>query len=128
MSLNSPVELYIAADPGMMLVVRLTTAGVIARAGLTMDAMDNLKMATEEACNCLIGQENPPERVGLRFSCTNGRLVIAVRALDGGSERGDAGESELEVIRCILGSLADEVSLDVRDGWIRAVELRTALA
>ena len=41
--LNTPVELKVAADPGMMLVIRLTTAGVVTRAGLTIDAMDNLR-------------------------------------------------------------------------------------
>ena len=59
--LNAPVELTVAAEPGMMLVIRLTTAGVVTRAGLTIDAMDNLKIAAEEACSCLIGQENPPK-------------------------------------------------------------------
>ena len=30
--LNTPVELTVAADSGMMLVIRLTTAGVVTRA------------------------------------------------------------------------------------------------
>lgn len=128
MKWNDAVELNLAADAGMMLVVRLTTAGVIARAGLTMDAMDNLKMATEEACSCLIGQKNPPKRIGLRFYCEEDRLKIAVQALDGVDATGSADEDELEIVRCILASLADEVSIDVRNGWIRAVELAAALA
>lgn len=128
MKLNDAVELNLAADSGMMLVVRLTTAGVIARAGLTMDVMDSLKMATEEACNCLIGQENPPKRIGLCFRCEDDRLKIAVRALDGVDATGSADENELEVVRCILESLADEVSIDARNGWIRSVELEAALA
>ena len=80
--LNTPVELKVAADPGMMLVIRLTTAGVVTRAGLTIDAMDNLKIATEEACNCLIGQEKPPKRLGLTYVCRDGSLFISVRGLD----------------------------------------------
>lgn len=125
--LKSPVELSVAADAGMMLVIRLTTAGVVARAGLTIDAMDSLKMATEEACNCLIGQKNPPERIALRFSCEDDALVI--RAIAGTSEEPQGGfdETEMEIVRCILAALADEVTFDVRDGWIRAIELRTAL-
>lgn len=128
MKWNDAIELNLAADAGMMLVVRLTTAGVIARAGLTIDAMDHLKMATEEACNCLIGQENPPKRIGLRFRCDEDRLKIAVQALDGVDAAGNANEDELEIVRCILASLADEVFIDVRNGWIRAVELQAALA
>ena len=128
MRLTGPVELNVAADASMMLVVRLTTAGVLARAGLTMDAMDSLKMATEEACNCLIGQSNPPAQLNLRFDCTDGRLSVIAAAKGCDSPWGEADETELEIVRCILASLADEVSLDVREGWIHSIELRAALA
>ena len=36
-------------------------------------------------------------------------------------------ETEQEVVRCILESVADEVCLFVRDGWLKGVELRAAL-
>lgn len=126
-SLNAPVELKVAADPSMMLVIRLTTAGVVTRAGLTIDAMDNLKIATEEACNCLIGQEKPPKRLGLNYACRDDSLFISVRGLDMECASCDLDEAELDVIRCILESLADEVSIDMCDGRIRAIELRAAL-
>ncbi|MDO4741633.1 MAG: hypothetical protein Q4A66_13275 [Eubacteriales bacterium] len=125
--LNTPVELKVAADPGMMLVIRLTTAGVVTRAGLTIDAMDNLKIATEEACNCLIGQENPPKQLGLTYVCRDDSLFITVCGLDMDCASCEADEAELDVIRCILESLADEVSVDLCDGRIRAIELRAAL-
>ena len=128
MRLKAPVELSVAADAGMMLVIRLTTAGVIARAGLTVDVVDNLKMATEEACNCLIGQENSPERLALRFACEDDALVI--RVIAGGVEgmQGGVDEDELEIVRCILEALADKVSFEIDNGWIRMIEMRTALA
>ena len=152
--LKDPVELRVAADPGMMLVIRLATAGVVARAGLGIDAMDGLKMATEEACNCLIGQDNPPARIALRFACDGSALTICAAACDaddagvaaqrgpGACGRADCGASrpaaphaqapaagdELEIVRCILEALADEVDFDMREGRLRAIELRTALA
>ena len=125
--LNAPVELTVAADSAMMLVVRLTTAGVVTRAGLTIDAMDNLKIATEEACNCLIGQANPPQRIGLTYECREDSLCVTVAGLDKNCEPGEADDAELEVARCILETLADSVNFDVCNGWIRAIELRTAL-
>lgn len=125
--LKAPVELSVVADRSMMLVIRLTAAGVIARAGLTIDAMDSLKMATEEACNCLIAQKNPPERLAVRFAIEDDDLVI--QAIAGADEdvQGDVDETELEIVRCILASLADEVAFDVSNGWLRAIELRTRL-
>ena len=125
--LNAPVELCVAADPGMMLVIRLTTAGVVTRAGLTIDAMDNLKIAAEEACNCLIGQKNPPERISLRYECRDGALFTTVCGLGKTCEPGEADEAELDVARCILEALADGVNFDVCNGWIRAIELRSNL-
>ena len=125
---ESAISLTVPADTSMMLVIRLTTAGVVARAGLTIDAMDSLKIATEEACNCLIGQENPPERITLRFLCEDDRTLV-IRAIAGDSEAGEGGmdETELEIVRCILAALADEVSFDMRRGRIHAIELRVAL-
>lgn len=125
--LNAPVELTVAADPGMMLVVRLTTAGVVTRAGLTIEAMDNLKIAAEEACSCLIGQDNPPERISLKYECRDGALITGVRGLDMKCDAGDADEAELDVARCILEALVDGVEFDVCEGRIRAIELRSAL-
>ena len=40
--LKEPVELKLPAEQSMMLVLRLTTAGVVTRAGLTVDRMDDV--------------------------------------------------------------------------------------
>lgn len=125
--LKGPVELSVTADSGMMLVMRLTTAGVIARAGLTVDIMDNLKMAVEEACNCLIGQQEPPQRLNLSFCCEDEQLKIRICAADIHRPEVQTDDTELEIVRCILESLADNVSFDVCEGWIRAIELRCGL-
>ena len=54
------ISLTVPADKSMMLVIRLTTAGVLARARLTVDAIDDMKMAVEEACTLMISQQCPP--------------------------------------------------------------------
>ena len=123
--LCAPVELTLPARTSMMLVLRLTTAGVVARAGLTVDRMDDVKLAVEEACSCLIGETAGPERLRLRFEEQDGALRIQVRG-EGGSPS-PVGEAEREVVRCILESLVDGVRLDVRDGAIAGAELRVAL-
>lgn len=127
MRLKTPVELVVAADAESMLIVRLTAAGVLARAGSTLDQMDALKSAVEEACTCLVRQKNPPERMTLRFSCENERLVFVAESVDADSPEGDMDETEREVVKCILESMVDEVRLDVRNGWLRGVELHAAL-
>ena len=128
MRLNGPVELRVAANADMMLVVRLATAGVTARAGLTLDAMDGFKMAAEEACNCLIGQSCPPEELLLRFVPEEKRLRLTVTGLGGGARGEGMDETETEIARCILEALADEVALHAEDGCVHAIELCAATA
>ena len=123
-----PIELTLPADPNLMLVTRLTAAGVIAKAGITVDRMDELKMAVEEACGCLMEQENAPARLSLRFECREQSLEICAVGLDADVQRGSLTAAELDVMRCILGSLVDEAAFEVRDGWIAAVRMKAALA
>ena len=123
--LKEPVELKLPAEQNMMLVMRLTTAGVVARAGLTVDRMDDVKMAVEEACNCLIGGESAPRQLCLRFAAEDGFLKI--RVCGDGACTGAANADELGVARCILESLVDGVEMCMHGDVIGAVELRISL-
>ena len=124
--LSEPVELALPARRSMMLVLRLTTAGVVARAGLTVDRMDDVKLAVEEACNCLIGGANGPERLRLRFTGEDGALRIAIRG-EGGNPA-PVGEDEREVVRCILQAMVDGVEIHTEGSAIKGMELRVALS
>ena len=54
-------------------------------------------------------------------------LYTTVQALCGGDSSCGIDDAELDVVRCILESLADGVDFDVRDGRIHAIELRSSL-
>ena len=122
--LKQPVELKLPAERNMMLVLRLTTAGVVARAGLGVDRMDDVKMAVEEACNCIIGDNAAADTLCLTFMNDEKNLVIRICAGNGCAA---AEEDELSVIRCILESLVDGVDICVKDEKVSGVELRVAL-
>ena len=124
-ALNHPVELSLPAKRSMMLVLRLTTAGVVARAGLTVDRMDDVKLAVEEACSCLIGDSGGPELLRLRFAQECGQLRIAIRGWGGAPVAVDADERE--IVRCILESLADGVDIRSDGDAVGEIELRVAL-
>ena len=108
-----------------MLVLRLTTAGVVARAGLTVDRMDDVKLAVEEASSCLIRESDGPELLRLRFAEADGALHISVCG-EGGTPA-PIGEDEREVVRCILESLVDGAEIYMDGGAITGVELRVGL-
>jgi len=120
------IDLKLPAQRSMMLVLRLTTAGVVARIGLGVDRMDDVKMAVEEACNCLISDESAQEQLCLSFSVADQQLCVRICA-DEGCHAPVAEEDELGIVRCILESLVDDVQMRIRDGELRAVELRVAL-
>lgn len=124
--LKEAVELKVPAQQNMMLVLRLTTAGVVARTGLTVDRMDDVKMAVEEACNCLMDGENPPSRIALRFEDKGEALLISVC---GDCDCGGSiiEEDEAGIVRCILESLVDGVDVRMHENGIGALELRVAL-
>lgn len=124
--LKEAVELRLPAQQSMMLVLRLTTAGVVARAGLTVDRLDDVKLAVEEACSCLIDSPEPPKRLCLRFSQEESVLLIRISGED---EAGCVAMShdEAGVVGCILEALVDGVELCMSGEGIRALELRVAL-
>lgn len=131
---NKRIELTIPADNGLMLVIRLTAAGVIARAGITVDRMDDLKLAAEEACNCLMGQERKPEKLHLCFDIADKDVALFVEGLyedetlSAEPLKGDRTEDDLEIEKCILEALADAVEITIRNGWIAGIGMKAAKA
>ena len=131
---NKRIELTLPADTGLMLVVRLTAAGVIARAGITVDRMDDLKLAVEEACNCLMSQERRPGRLHIYFELTGEGIEMYAEGLyeddtlTAEDLRGDRQEDEMEIERCILEALADSVNITVKNGWIALIGMKAAKA
>ncbi len=124
--LKEAVELKVPAVQSMMLVLRLTTAGVVARAGLTVDRMDDVKMAVEEACSCLMDGEHPPKTIALHFEDKGDHLLISVCG-DCNCEGSIMNEDEASVVRCILESLVDGVDVRMHGNGVGALELRVAL-
>ena len=77
---ENAISLTVPADKSMMLVIRLTTAGVLARARLTVDAIDDMKMAVEEACTLMISQQCPPAALCVEFLRLEDGLEIHVHS------------------------------------------------
>ncbi len=122
MSNNQPIELIVPAEERMMMCVRLTTSGVLARAALPLDAAEDLKLAVEEACNCLIkfsGCSTLHVKYALEAAALNVRICAECR--DG--QPNVPTKDELYTIRCILQSMVDEVTLSGADCGLCAIAL-----
>lgn len=121
------IELSVPSQSDMMLVIRLTTSGVVARAGLTLDAVDDVKMAIEEACHFLIKRSHCGV-VKLRYARTDGELTVYVQAMGKGcGQEIKADPDEAQVIRCILESMMDQVEFKLDDEDDYAIQMTKRL-
>lgn len=121
------IELKVPSTKEMMLVVRLTTAGALAKSGLTVDLIDEAKLATEEACNCLV-RSSQCQTLTVSFFSDGDEYCI--RAETGLCDCGCAEEmtdDEIAVVRYVLLSVADKVEMQYDDGQLRAIEMRKRL-
>ena len=128
MEAQRPIELTLPAEPRMLLIIRLITAGVTARAGLTVDAVEDVKMAVEEACNCLL-RCACCESLKLSFMAVDGVLHIRVEVMGRPEEfvkpAGDC--DEVQVIRFILESMVDDAHVIYDGSALSAIEMAKSL-
>ena len=106
------IDMSLPADKDMMLLVRLTASGALARSGVTIDRMDDFKTAIEEACSCLISQIAAPGRIALRFDIGDRCAQFTCSCADGCPTGMIVDPAELEVASLILESLVDKSEIE----------------
>ena len=55
---------------------RILAAGVASRVGFTLDEVDDLRIAIDELCFCLVGRNGRPGTVSLRYLMTPEGIVV----------------------------------------------------
>ena len=123
---DAHVELTVPAQDRMMMCVRLTTAGILSRAELPLDALDDVRMAVEEACNCLM-QYASCGTLHLRYDLTGEAVNVQICAEECSADRQQSSDDELFTIRCILLSMVDDVQLSGKSEGIDTILLTKRL-
>jgi serine/threonine-protein kinase RsbW len=73
------VDLTVPADPAYLSVMRSATAGLGTHLNLTMDEIEDLQIAVDEACALLIaGREHPDRLLATNFTVDHGRLTVRI--------------------------------------------------
>ncbi len=81
MAHNHPdVELRIPADSAYLAVLRTATAGLAARLDFTLDDIEDLRIAVDEACAMVLPQARPDSDLTCTFDLDASRLTVAVTA------------------------------------------------
>jgi serine/threonine-protein kinase RsbW len=102
------VELRVPASSLFIAVLRSVTAGLAARCDLTLDEIEDLRIAVDEACALLVPVAAPGAALASTFALKPGELVITVQV----SVRSGAQLSRAGFGWTVLEALVSEVSTD----------------
>jgi serine/threonine-protein kinase RsbW len=112
------VDLRIPADVAYVPVLRTLTAGLAARCDLTIDQVEDLRIAVDEACALLLPLSAPAAYLDARFLLRPMRMDVRVQVAASAAADPDRDGFAWTV----LGALADDVRVTSRDGTL-AIEL-----
>jgi len=78
------VTVSVPADVSFVSTLRLATASLAARCGLTVDDIEDLRLAVDEACSLLLPHASDDATLDTRFLLSPGQLAVdtAVRTTD----------------------------------------------
>ena len=103
------VELRIPADSAFLAVLRTATAGLAARLDFTLDDIEDLRIAVDEACAMVLPQARVDSDLTCAFDLEPTRLTVAVTAECDTPQAPDRDSFAWTV----LSALTTEVSADV---------------
>lgn len=104
------VLVSIPARSGYVQLVRSVVAGIGANLNLSIEEIDDLRLAVDEACNHLLGRSAPGAVLTLEVAPRNGMLRIeAVVSTAADGDGGDPAGDEFSL--AVLQALTDEALL-----------------
>jgi serine/threonine-protein kinase RsbW len=112
---HGTVQLTVPASPAYISVLRTVTASLAARLDFTIEEIDDLRIAVDEASALLLPHAGAGSSLAASFGGTGDTLVIEVRVeLDAASR--DATPDRSSFAWMVLAALADEVTGSAEGG------------
>lgn len=108
------VELRVPASGAYVSVLRTAAAGLAARLDFTVDDIEDLRIAVDEACAVLLPLADADARLTAKFDLEPGRLQVAVSVPSAVTEP----PSRNTFAWTVLTALAGEVDASVDDGRV----------
>lgn len=106
------VEVRVPADVAYVSTLRLTAAGLAARCDLTVDDIEDLRLAVDEACALLLPHAGSDGVLEARFELARGDLHVHASVPDN-----DEGEPDRHGFAwTVLGALASSVEVSRSGG------------
>ena len=121
MTCPAEITLRVPGDRAYALVIRTMLGGVALLKDLDVDAMDDLRTAADEACDCLLNQGVPVSSLALSV-CDGGRTLTVSLEAELDENAGTPGDAE--IVRAVLETLIPQVGLTrTVAGLIRRIDL-----
>lgn len=108
-SIDGVVELRVPASSAFIAVLRSVTAGLAARCDLTLDEIEDLRIAVDEACALLVPVAAPGAVLSTSFTLAPGELIITVQVtVRAGAELSRSGFGWTVLEALVSGVRTDE--------------------
>lgn len=114
------VHLRVPADPAYLAVIRTATAGLAARLDLTLDEIEDLRIAVDEACALLLNHRaHPGEELEAQFTLHPNTLEVLVSGPASALPR--QSSYAWSVLEALVGQV--ETGATAGGSWIRLVHI-----
>lgn len=108
------VEVWLPAETGYVATLRLITASLAARCDLTIDDIEDLRLAVDEACALLLPHAKPATTMQIRFELL--RACLAVTTTVDSPEATEASPDRTGFAWSVLSALATTVDVTGSEG------------
>ena len=112
---DDAVVLSFPGRPDYLRLARLAAADTGARAGFSIEDLENLRIAVDELSYAIMG-EGGADEVTLRYSCSDGYVEVEGACV---SAQADRALELSDLARAIVGAIADEHVVGIEDGMRR---------
>ena len=112
----SEVTVRVPAEPDFVHVLRSVVATIAARAELTFDEIDDLRLAVDEACAQLLALPSAATTLALHISPADGGGLVVVATIDAEVRVWPPEGAERTLTWQVLAALADDARFEEVDG------------
>jgi serine/threonine-protein kinase RsbW len=105
------IVLTIPGKPEFLRLARMAAADAASRVGLTYEEIDDLRIAVDELCFAIMGEEGSGAPLTLVYQIHPGAVSVS-----GSCPGDDVGPVQSELSRTIVAAVVDEHELGHRDG------------
>jgi len=110
--INDVVELRLPADSAYLAVLRTATAGLAARLDFTLDEIEDLRIAVDEACALLLADSEPGEPMVCAFTLGDDSIEVVISARTGSGRPPGAGSFAWTVLSALAGEVKATAGAD----------------